>query len=230
IIGSAQDHKRLNNFDEGENTGGMGCSAPPLVLSREMMASTKEKIIGKTIKGLQEEERHYKGILYFGGMMIKEKGQLVSYVIEFNARWGDPEAQVLLPGLTNDLFEVSMAVVGGDIRNLRLRTDKNARVGVAGVSRGYPGDYEKVKGKQLFGLDEARKINGVKIYGAGIKRIDGKYYASGGRLFYIVGRGENVLEARKKAYGAMSLISVEGNNLQFRTDIGYRDVERLRNM
>lgn len=228
IIGSAQDHKRANNFDEGENTGGMGCSSPPLVLTPEVMKEVELGILGKVIAGLKEEGKPYKGVLYLGGMTIKQKGELRPYIIEFNARWGDPEAQVILPGLVNDLFEVSMAIVQGNIQNLELKMDGKARVVVTGASRGYPGDYKEVRGKQIFGINEARKIDGVRIYGAGVKEEAGKYYASGGRLFYIVGEGETAIEARRKAYEAMALVYIEGNNLHFRTDIGWRDVQRLR--
>lgn len=229
LIGNAQDHKRVNDFDEGENTGGMGCSTPPLVLTSELMNDIKIAILDKAISGLREERRPYRGVLYLGGMAIRQKGQLNPYVIEFNARWGDPEAQVILPGLVNDLFEISMAIVHGDIGNLQLQTDGKARVVVAGVSKGYPGNYEEVKGKQIYGLDQVRKIDGVKVYGAGIKAEDGQYYANGGRLFYIVGEGKTVIDARQKAYEAMSLVHIDGNNLHFRADIGWRDVQRLRN-
>ena len=161
-------------------------------------------------------------------MIIRIKNKLTPYVIEFNARWGDPEAQVILPGITNDLFEVSMAIAQGNIKNLKIKTDGKARVVVTGASKGYPRNYEEVKNKQIFGLKEAKKIEGIKIYGAGIKEENGRYYASGGRLFYIVGEGKTVIDARQRAYEAMSLISIEGNNLHFRTDIGWRDIERLR--
>lgn len=227
IIGSAQDHKRVNNFDEGENTGGMGCSTPPLVLTSEIKNDIK-KIFDKTISGLRSEERPYKGVLYLGGMVIRQKNKLKPYVIEFNARWGDPEAQVILPGLKNDLFEISMAIAKGNISNLKIKTDGKARVVVAGASKGYPRDYQAAKGKRIYGLDEAREIDGVRVYGAGIKKENGKYYAQGGRLFYIVGEGKTVIEARRKAYEAMSLVYIEGNNLHFRTDIGWRDIQRLK--
>lgn len=225
-IGSAQDHKRAENFDRGENTGGMGCSTPPLLLTEKLLQDIEKQIIQKALCGLEQEGRPYKGILYLGGMAIREKGRLAPYTIEFNARWGDPEAQVIVPGIVNDLFEVSMAIAKGDIANLEIATDGKARVVIAGASRGYPGNY--VKGKQIFGLEEAVGMDGVRLYGAGVRVKDGKYFAAGGRLFYIVGEGENVIDARQKAYAAMSVISVEGNNLHFRTDIGWRDVERLR--
>lgn len=227
LIGSAQDHKRANNFDEGENTGGMGCSAPPLILTPGLMENIKTRIMDRVITGLYSEGRPYKGVLYLGGMVIRKNGNAVPYEIEFNARWGDPEAQVILPGIVNDLFEVSMAIVQGNISDHNIRVDNKARVVVTAASRGYPGDYESVRGKQIYGLDKVRKINGVRLYGAGVKEETGKYYANGGRLFYIVGEGETVIEARQKAYGAMSLVSVDGNNLHYRTDIGWRDVQKL---
>ncbi|MBI2268554.1 MAG: phosphoribosylamine--glycine ligase [Candidatus Blackburnbacteria bacterium] len=228
VIGNAQDHKRVNNFDEGENTGGMGCSTPPLVLTPELMRDVEVGVINRAINGLHAEGRPYRGVLYLGGMAIRKNGSLSPSVIEFNARWGDPEVQVVLPGLINDLFEVSMALAQGDISSLQLQMDNKARVVVTGASKGYPGDYKEVRGKQIYGLDEARKIDGVRLYGAGIKEEDGRHYASGGRLFYIVGEGETVIDARRKTYGAMSVVSIDGNNLHFRTDIGWRDVQRLR--
>jgi phosphoribosylamine---glycine ligase len=226
IIGSAQDHKRACNFDVGENTGGMGCSSPPLVLTSSIMKKVGD-VFQKTIIGLLKEQRPYKGVLYLGGMLVEQEGRQEPYVIEFNARWGDPEAEVILPGITTDLFEVSMAIVEGKIDNLNIKTDGKARVSVVGAARGYPQDYSSVKGKQIFGLEKARGIPGVIIYGAGVKAVNGKYYAQGGRLFHVVGEGATVLEAREKAYHAMSLITIEGNNLHYRTDIGWRDMQRL---
>lgn len=228
LIGNAQDHKRVSDFDEGENTGGMGCSTPPLLLTLDIVNKVRTRIVDKTIKGLVSEGRPYKGILYLGGMVINEKGELNPYVIEFNARWGDPEAQVILPGLQNDLFEVGMAVVEGSVNNLQIQMDKKARVAITGASRGYPGNYDAVKNKRIHGLNEAMKVKGVKVYGAGVKVVDGEYWTSGGRLFYVVGEGNTVIDARERAYAALARISIEGNNLHFRTDIGWRDVSRLR--
>lgn len=227
-IGNAQDYKRANDHDQGENTGSMGCNSPALVLTENLLQETEINIFNKAIAGLRREGKPYKGILYLGGMVIREGGRQMPYVIEFNARWGDPEAQAIVPGLINDFFEVGMAVANGDIRNLKLQTDGKSRVVVAGASKGYPGNYETVKGKEIHGIKEARQVNGVKFYSAAIKEDRGKYYANGGRLFYIVGEGKNIIEAQERAYEAMSLVSIEGNNLHFRTDIGWRDVERLR--
>ena len=171
-----------------------------------------------------KEGRPYKGILYLGGIIVNGK----VYVIEFNARWGDPEAQVVVPRMKIDLFKMGLSVVRGDIKDLKIITDEKVYVAVAGVSKGYPQDYSRVKGKQIFGLEAAETVEGVEIYGAGIKVKDKKNYADGGRLFYVVGEGSDVTQAREKAYRVMSEISIEGNNLHYRKDIGWRDVKRLR--
>lgn len=168
--------------------------------------------------------------MYLGGMAVRERGKLSPTVIEFNARWGDPEAQAIVPGLVGDFFEISMAIANGNIRDLKLQTDGKARVVVTGASRGYPEDYSQVRGKEIYGLNEARKIDGVRLYGGGVRVENGRHYANGGRLFYIVGEGSNVIDAREKAYEAMSRVFIEGNNLHYRTDIGWRDVQRLRSL
>lgn len=240
IVGYAQDHKRVNNGDEGENTGGMGCSNPPLIVDKKV-ARQVEEIFKKTLQGLKYEGRPYKGVLYLGGIVISKKSssrhpELVSgsqdlekkvFIIEFNARWGDPEAQAILSGIKNDLYKISEAIFKGNIKKLKIQTDSKSRIVVAACSKGYPVDYSKVRGKQIFGLETVIKMKGIKVYGAGVKVENKKYLANGGRLFYIVAEGNNVIEAREKAYAAMSHIYIEGNNLHFRTDIGYRDVSRL---
>jgi phosphoribosylamine---glycine ligase len=223
IAGFAQDHKRVNNGDLGENTGGMGCVSNPSIIDVNIKKQTKG-IISKTLEGLRRERRSYRGVLYLGGIVVKGK----VFVIEFNARWGDPEAEVLLPSIKNDLFQISEAIASNNIKNLKIERDKKVRIAIAGVSKGYPKDYLKVKGKKIFGIEKLQKIPGVKFYGAGIKKVGKNYLASGGRLFYIVGEGKDILEARQKAYMAMSKLSVEGNNLHYRTDIGWRDVKRLK--
>src|SRR3989344_1016844 len=233
VLGNAQDYKRENNFDEGENTGSMGCSSPTLLATPGLMKESKE-IIGKELAELKERGMPYEGVLYFGGMAInKIKGsdnfgyiyEQKPYVIEFNARWGDPEAQALLPGLKGDLFELGKAVSSGDISKVKIGHDKRVRVAVTGASKGYPREeeYRWAKGRQIFGLEEIKKMDGVKLYSGAIKEINGKYYAWGGRLFYIVAEGKDIVEARRMAYRAMSKISVEGNNLHYRKDIGSKD-------
>ncbi len=258
-IGAAQDHKRVFDGDEGENTGGMGCSTPPLVLTKEVQDQAI-KIMNETLQALRDDGRPYQGVLYFGGILVNRSRNVIPvntmhpeskivdpggakasqddsvvYVIEFNARWGDPEAEVLIPGITNDYYEVSEAIADRKLDSIKIETDGKYRVVVAGASKGYPTDYSAVKGKEIHGLEEAIKTLGIKVYGAGVKVLDSqnsprsnkKFVANGGRLFYLVGEGKDVIEAREKAYSAMKKISIEGNNLHYRTDIGYRDVNRL---
>lgn len=233
FIGSAQDHKRALDGDQGENTGGMGCSTPPLVVTDEIQQQI-DKIIDETLKVLKDEGRPYLGILYLGGIIVPPRhperpseGSQV-FVIEFNARWGDPEAQVLILGIKNDLFELSMAVADVTLESIKVETDGKSRVVVAGCSKGYPGDYSEVKGKEILGIDDAMAMEGIKFYSAGILLENGKYIASGGRLFYLVAEGRNVIEAREKVYSAMKKISIAEDNLHYRTDIGFRDVARLK--
>jgi len=221
FIGTAQDHKRVNDGDVGPNTGGMGCVSNPLIVD-EKMKKQVEEIFEKTMDGLRREGRLYKGVLYLGGMVVKDK----VYVIEFNARWGDPEAEVLLPSIKNDLVEIADAVISGNIKKIKIEVDKKIRVVVAACAKGYPADYSKVKGKKIYGIENAQKM-GVKIYGAGVKKQGEDWVVNGGRVLYIVGEGKDILEAREKVYSAMKLISIEGNNLHYRTDIGWRDLQRL---
>lgn len=225
IVGSAQDHKRVYDDDKGPNTGGMGCSTPPLVVTPEIMIQVKD-IFTRAIKGLSEEGRPYKGVLYLGGIIKEDTSDL--YIIEFNSRWGDPEVEVIMPSIKNDLYDISMTVIEKDINKITIETDGKARVAVASASKGYPTDYSAVKGKKISGLEKVIALPDIKVYGAGVKKVGKDYVINGGRLFYIVGKGNDVIEARENAYAAMKLISIEDNGLHYRKDIGYRDVERLR--
>ena len=230
MLGYAQDHKREYDGDKGENTGGMGAVSHPLISNDLILQKKVGDIFTKTFNGKRNSGQRYKGILYLGGIAVKANNELEPNVIEFNARWGDPEAQVIVPGLNVDFFEMGMEVAKGTLRRINVSDDGKVRVAIAGVAKGYPRtkEYSQVEGKQIFGLDEAAKVDGVIVYGAGIKIQDGKHYVNGGRLFYIVGEGKDVCEAREKTDEAMEKVAVEENNLHFRTDIGWRDVERLR--
>lgn len=223
ILGNAQDNKRLEDGDKGPNTGGIGSTSPPLVVTKNV-AKQVEKIFEKTVKGLKKEGRPYVGILYLGGMLVGKK----IYVIEFNSRWGDPEVEVILPSIKNDIFELSNFALNGSIKNANIKHDNKYRLLVTACAKGYPFDLEKSLGKQIKGIEKISKLKDIKIYGSGVKRKNGKYFVSGGRLFHVVAEGKNMQEARKKAYNALSKISVEGNNLHYRKDIGYRDLERMK--
>jgi len=234
VLGNAQDYKRENNFDEGENTGSMGCNSPTSLMTPELLKNSKKKIIEKVLSKLNEKGIPYKGILYLGGMAINKANRIYAtypedydskpYVIEFNSRWGDPEAQAILPGLKVDLFELGKAISDGDISKINIKHDEKTRVVLTGAAKGYP--REAIKGEQIFGLDKIRKLDGIKMYPAAIKEFHGKHYAWGGRLFYIVGEGKDIIEARSKAIEAMSTIYINDNNLKYRTDIGWHDVQR----
>jgi phosphoribosylamine--glycine ligase len=225
ILKCAQDNKRVFNFDEGPNTGGMGAVAPILATEKSNIKIQIEKIFKTAVVGLAAEGRPYKGILYLGGIITTEGIK----IIEFNARWGDPEAQVVLPGINNDYVEIVAACLEGRLNKLRIREDTKTRVCVVGAARGYPGDYTNATGKIIFGLEEAAKMPGVTIFGAGIERSGKKFVTRGGRVFNVVAEGKDIIEARNKAYAAMAKIFVAGNNLHYRTDISWRDVERSLN-
>ena len=136
---------------------------------------------------------------------------------------------MLIPGIKTDLFEIGKGIADNKLSLLEIETDGKARVSVACVAKGYPDEdkYKAVIGKRIFGIERAAEVEGVKIYGAGMEIIDGKFYAAGGRLFHVVGEGKDVVEAKERAYSAMARIFVEGNNGRFRPDIGWRDHDRL---
>ncbi len=224
VAKSAQDHKTIYDGDKGPNTGGVGSVAPTGAIDNSIIRSIEQKIIKPLLVGMKQEGRIYRGILYLGGMLTKQGVK----IIEFNCRWGDPEAEVILPSITTDYLQVIEAVRLQKLKKTKIVFDKKVRLSVAGCSRGYPGDYSSVKGKEIFGLDKAMKLTGITIYGAGIKRKNNKFYVNGGRVFHLVAAGKDIMEARKKAYEAMAKISIEGDNLHYRTDIGWRDVERMR--
>lgn len=222
IISSAQDHKTAYTGDTGQNTGGMGCVTPPGVLTKQTIKTIQQTILDPFIRGMQNEKRPYVGILYLGGMMTK-KGPMI---VEFNARWGDPEAEVILPGLTNDYVTLVESVLIGDLKKNTLKHDGKIRISVTGCARGYPGDYSQSIGRKIYGLENVSRISGITVFGAGIKRKNKHYVVNGGRIFHLVTEGNTIYDARKKAYEAMSQIFVEGNNLHYRTDIGWREVQR----
>ncbi|MEX2007549.1 MAG: phosphoribosylamine--glycine ligase [Candidatus Levyibacteriota bacterium] len=218
IVGSAQDHKRMYDADNGQNTGGMGCSTPALIITKQIYKQA-EIIIDKTLKGLLKEDRRYKGVLYLGAIVKHKK----VFVIEFNARWGDPEAEVIIPGMKNDLFEIGMHIAQENLANAKIKTDGLSRVAVTGVLH----PCASSKKKQIFGIENVLKNKKTMIFGSRVSKKGSKYFVSKGRLFHIVGKGKNVISARKSAYKAMQQISIKRDNLHYRTDIGYRDVERL---
>ncbi len=222
LLGHAQDHKTVYNAGLGPNTGGMGCSSPPAVITSKVEAQVRE-IFKKATRGLVQIKRPYRGILYLGAMVSRGK----VYVIEFNARWGDPEAQVIIPAIKNDFYELTVAILEGRIDKIKIKKDNLYRIAVTAAARGYPNDYSAAVNKYIRGLDNFIKNPRIKIFGAGLKVKGRKFQVTGGRIFYVMASGENIVKAREKAYNALSQVYVEGNNLHYRTDIGYRDLERF---
>ncbi len=203
----AQDHKRAYDNDLGPNTGGMGAYSPvPIISDSEVKYAIKE-IMQKTADALVLENRPFLGVLY-GGLMKTKDG---IKVIEFNARFGDPETEVVLPRLESDFVDVIMDVIDG--KDVDLKWDKNPRLGVVMASKGYPGSYEK--GFEIKGLE-----NTDLVFHMGTKKENDKYYTDGGRVLLVVGKGKTLKEAQKDAYNNVNKIECE--NLFYRKDIGYQ--------
>ena len=222
IFKSAQDNKTVFNFDKGDQTGGMGAISPAII-TEGMSKHIEKLLISKVIEGMISEDIRYKGILYLGG--IVEDG--VPMNIEYNARWGDPECQAVLPSIETDYVELISACIDGRLDKINIKQDDKTRVCVVGALRGYPKDYSGAKGKEIYGLEDALKTEGATIFGSGIDIENGRFYANGGRLLSVVGYGRNIAEARQIAYCAIAKIHIEGNNLHYRTDIGWRDIDRF---
>jgi phosphoribosylamine--glycine ligase len=222
IVGCAQDHKTVYNYDIGPNTGGMGCVANPMVVTSQVLKEVDKTILKPFMQGMKKEGRPYSGILYLGAMVTKNGIEIV----EFNSRWGDPEAEVLIPSIKTDYLTIVEAVLNQKLDSVKIQRDNLSRISVAGCSLGYPVDYSNVKGKVISGLEKVVTLPGVKVFGAGIAKKGSKFVAHGGRVFHIVGEGKTLLDARNKAYGAISMVNIEGDNLHYRTDIGWRDLER----
>jgi len=207
----ARDHKRAFDNDEGPNTGGMGVYSPVPSID-DYTASKMAALLKQTIAGLFKEGIRYRGILY-GGFILTEAGPVV---LEYNARFGDPETQVLLPRLTTDLVDVMLAVGDGTLADTTLMWKSNYAVSVVLASGGYPGAYEA--GKVITGVDEANAIDGVTVFHAGTAlREDGALVTAGGRVLDVTALAPTMREARALAYEAVSKISFEG--MFYRKDI-----------
>lgn len=215
----AQDHKRAYDGDLGPNTGGMGVYSPvPIVTEEEMatMISIMEQSAAATAKDPFEND--YRGCLY-GGFMLTPEGPKV---LEFNARFGDPETQVVLPRLEGDLVNIMLAVAEGRPEDIVLSWSDKWAVSVVLASEGYPGSYEK--GKVILGLEEAQDLDGVIVFHAGTAlNPNGELITAGGRVLNVVALGDTFEEARNRAYEACELIKFEG--VQYRSDIGRRALQ-----
>ena len=214
---SAQDHKRAYDGDRGPNTGGMGTYAPAPVMTPEMTERAVEEVLKPTIAAMAKEGRIYRGCLYLG-LMVTADGPKV---VEFNARFGDPETQVVLPLLDSDLVTIMCACADGTLADVPIRWKDGAAVCVVLASGGYPGHYDK--GQEIHGLADAEAM-GALVFHAGTAMKDGKLVTNGGRVLGVVGRGADISSAVDAAYAAAAKISFK--DVYYRKDIAHRALGR----
>ena len=209
---SAQDHKRAKDGDQGLNTGGMGTFSPSPFYTKEIDEFCQKNIYQPTVDAMAAEGREFKGIIFFG-LMLTEKGPKV---LEYNARFGDPEAQVVIPRMKNDMIEVCEACIDGTLDQINLEFEDNAAVCVVLASDGYPVSYEK--GFPIEGLENFEGKEEYYVFHAGTALKDGKIVTNGGRVLGVTAKGATLKEARKNAYAATEWIRFE--NKYMRHDIG----------
>lgn len=209
---SSQDHKRIYDGDQGPNTGGMGTYSPNYVYTEEIAKIVEKNILQPTLKGIQEENMDFKGILFIGLMITKEGPK----VLEYNVRFGDPETQVVLPRLETDLMEIFNAMLQQKLSNIDIQWNKKGVVCVVLASGGYPGDYEK--GKEISGLENIG--DNTVVFHAGTAMKNGKLVTNGGRVLGVTAWAEDIETARKQAYENVEKINFEGKT--YRRDIAVR--------
>lgn len=217
-LAPAQDHKRIGDGDRGPNTGGMGAYSPAPVVTPDLAKRIQREILEPTVRAMAAEGRTYRGVLY-AGLMIGREGPRV---VEFNCRFGDPEAQVILPRLKSDLIDVAWACLHGRLHEVQLEWDPRPAVCVVMASGGYPGSYRS--GLPITGLDEAAALPDVWVFHAGTAIRNNQVVTNGGRVLNVVAQGDTVAAAIEKAYAAVRCIHFEG--MQFRTDIAHRALAR----
>ncbi|OIO75900.1 MAG: phosphoribosylamine--glycine ligase [Elusimicrobia bacterium CG1_02_37_114] len=215
---ASQDHKRVFDSDKGLNTGGMGAYAPASVVDEEIYKKAKEQVFDNFLKGLKQENIKFKGIIY-AGIMISDS---IPKVLEFNARFGDPETQVVLPLLKNDLVEVIDAVIDGKLDTVKINRDGGSCVCVVLASGGYPGSYEK--GKEISGLESAGKLRDTIVFHAGTKTDGSKILTNGGRVLGVTALGKGLKEAIDNTYRAVKKIKFD--KMHYRKDIGQKGLKK----
>lgn len=216
---SSQDHKRAYDNDEGPNTGGMGTYAPAPVVTKEILAQVQKEILEPTIQSMAAEGRKYVGCLY-AGLMITADGPKV---IEYNARFGDPETQVVLPLLDGDLAEIMLACIDGKLKDTKVSWKDEAAVCVVMAAGGYPASYQK--GDVITGIDAA-EAGGAVVFHAGTAKTDAGIVTNGGRVIGVTATAANIKQAVDNAYAAVNKINFKDNH--FRKDIAYRAIARLK--
>ena len=217
ILNSAQDHKRIFDNDEGPNTGGMGAYCPSPLFDEKLREKVENRIIKPTINGMKKEGYPYKGFLYIGIMLVEGE----PYMIEYNVRLGDPEAQVIIPMLDNDFLSVVEHTIDEKIDLLDIKNKDGFTVTVILASDGYPDKYEK--NKEILGLD-----NSTLIFHSGTKYEDDTYYTNGGRVLSVIGSGDTLKSAIDNAYYNVKKIKFQ--NMYFRSDIGIKGLNFLKDI
>ena len=212
ILPEAKDYKRIGEGDTGLNTGGMGAVSPVPFATPGFMYKVEERIIKPTIRGLAEEGIDYKGFIFFGLIKVKDD----PFVIEYNCRMGDPETEVVMPRLTNDLVGLFVAAANQELDKVKIEIDNRAAATVVAVSRGYPGPYEK--GFAITGLNE-KFGKRTMVFHAGTRQEEGKVLTNGGRVFCVTSYGEDISEAVDSSLDIISYIDFDG--IYYRSDIGY---------
>ena len=216
---SSQDHKAVFDGDQGPNTGGMGACSPAPVVTERIQAQIDREILVPMVHGMKTEGAPYSGLLY-AVVMVTPGGPKV---LEFNARFGDPEAQPLLVRLKSDLVEALEATIDNRLDRVTLEWDPRPAVCVVMASGGYPDAYEK--GEEITGLEKADAMEGVVVFHAGTREEDGKIYTEGGRVLGVTAIGRDITEARDRAYEAVRAIHF--HRAHWRTDIGAKAIRRL---
>lgn len=211
---SSQDHKRALDNDQGLNTGGMGTFSPSRIYTEEIDSYCMEKIYKPTIEAMEKEGRKFKGVLYFGLIITKDGPK----VLEYNARFGDPETQVVLPRLNTDIIDIFDAIIDERLDEVEISWNDNACVCVIMASGGYPKEYKT--GYEISGLADAERDANVVVFHAGTKREDGKYYTAGGRVLGVTAMESNLDEAINKAYEGVGKIQFQ--DMHYRKDIGIK--------
>jgi len=218
VMESSQDHKPIGDGDTGPNTGGMGAYSPAPVVTEEMMDQITREILVPVVDGMNRNDTPYKGVLY-AGIMITAGGPRV---LEFNVRFGDPEAQPILMRLRSDLLEVCLAVCAGTLEDVTLKWDPRPAVCVVMAAGGYPGDYEK--GKKIIGLEAVERLDDVMVFHAGTKSRNGDIVTNGGRVLGVTAMGKGIAEAKAAAYRAVDMIEFDG--AYCRRDIADKAIKR----
>ena len=216
-MASSQDHKPVFDGDKGPNTGGMGAYSPAPVVTDRVHERIMEKILRPIIQGMGEEGRPYKGVLYAGLMIDNDHPK----VLEFNARFGDPETQPVLMRMKGDIIPVLEACIDGSLSRCKIEWDGRASVCVVMASSGYPGDYEK--GRVIKGLQEVSRMKDIFVFHAGTALKEGEMVTNGGRVLGVTGLGEDIPRAIERTYEAVKKISWDG--VHYRTDIGEKALQ-----